>query len=230
MPSISVRFWPIQLPEMVNPADFALLDGREAARARRFVRPEHAARFVAGRAALRRALGSMIGAEPGHVPLNEAEAGRPELDGAQPPLHFNVSHSGGIAVIALCREARIGVDVERLAWVERDLVERFFSPAEQAALAALPEDQWQRSFYRCWTRKEAFVKGLGHGLLLPLDAFDVAIGETPALLRCDFAPVQDWTLAPLPAGAGYEAVAAIEARGAPVSIEIRPGSEIGPGA
>jgi 4'-phosphopantetheinyl transferase len=230
MPSIAVRFWPVELSDRIDPADIALLDGVEETRARRFVRPEHAARFVTGRAALRRALGRELGIEPACVPLKEGDAGRPEIAGVPVPLQFNVSHSGKMAAIALCREVRLGVDIERLAPIEADLVERFFSPAEQAALAALPEDRWLRGFYRCWTRKEAFVKGLGQGLLLPLDGFDVAIGDRPALLRCAFARAEDWTLVTLPVGPDHEAVAAVEAKGASVSIEIRPGDEIGPGA
>jgi 4'-phosphopantetheinyl transferase len=223
---ITVKYWSVPLSTTANPGDCALLGTGERERAKRFVFAEHAARFVTARAALRRILGLATGIRPEEVAIVEGAEGRPELRGLAPPLHFNLSHSGDVAVIALCREAQVGVDVEHLRPIEKDLVERFFSPAEQAALAALSGEDWLRGFYRCWTRKEAFVKGLGQGLLLPLDEFDVSIGKTPALLRCSFAPVQDWAFAALPVRSGYEAVVAVEAKGAPVVTEARPGSEI----
>jgi hypothetical protein len=104
-----------------------------------------------------------------------------------PPAPFNLSHSGGMGLIGWARDRELGVDVER--WRElRDeaaLVRRFFSQAEIAAYEALPEAQRRAGFFRCWTRKEAYVKAVGRGLGLPLHSFDVNLeqGDGARLLR-----------------------------------------------
>jgi 4'-phosphopantetheinyl transferase len=193
-----------------------MLSSQERQRADRYVLERSRDRFIFARAALRRILADELGEDARELRILEGPHGRPELAGL--PLHFNVSHSQDKALIAVSSTARIGVDIEALAPIERDLVERFFSSAEQASLAALAGPDWERGFYRCWTRKEAFVKALGRGLSLPLEDFDVTIDENPRLIRCRFAPVSNWHLAPIATDAAYEAVVAVEARGGDVDI------------
>jgi len=81
---------------------------------------------------------------------------------------FNLSHSGGIAMLAFTRRREIGIDVEQ---VRRDfdveaIANRFFSAAEHAQLAELPAANRFEAFFRCWTRKEAYIKATGEGLSL----------------------------------------------------------------
>jgi len=67
-----------------------------------------------------------------------------------------------------------------------ELAEQFFSPSEIKSLQqADPLDRLDR-FYRCWTRKEAFVKAHGEGLSIPLDSFSVSIdSDEPSSVRCN---------------------------------------------
>jgi 4'-phosphopantetheinyl transferase len=70
----------------------------------------------------------------------------------------------------------VGIDLEEhrpIAAIE--IARHFFAPSERAELEALPPTDQLVGFYRCWTRKEAFLKAPGEGLSFPLDAFEVRL-------------------------------------------------------
>lgn len=225
---IIVKYWtiPIESPSgemgLIKPAE------DELERAARYVTDVHSRRYLRARQAIRKVLSAEtgIGAEDLHIVAGVD--GRPELFSAHDRVHFNISHSGELILLGLCREAQIGVDLEVISPIEKNLVERFFSLAEQSALERIPEADWLRCFYRCWTRKEAFVKGMGKGLKLPLDKFDVSIGDVPQLLACQFADPSAWTMGSLSVAEHYEAVVAAETFGRPLRLEKRPSHEAEP--
>jgi 4'-phosphopantetheinyl transferase len=120
-------------------------------------------------------------------------------------------------MVAISRGRSLGVDVE---WIHRDLdidgiARRFFSAHEQRELATVDPVERRVAFFRCWTRKEAYLKAQGEGLALPLNEFDVSLaaGDTNALLgtRPDQTEASRWSIREIPAGAGY--VAALFAAG-----------------
>src|SRR5262244_1393315 len=87
-----------------------VLSAEEIARARRFHREADARRYLAGRAAMRRALGELLGSEPARLVFETGPHGKPGLAGA--PCSFNFSRSGARAVLAVVEEGRVGVDLE----------------------------------------------------------------------------------------------------------------------
>ena len=199
----------------------ALLAADEHERAGR-LRFEHLrVRFVAGRGILRRLLGEYLHTPPERIAFAYSSYGKPSVAAPAAPLPFafNLAHSQNIAVYAFARAPRVGVDVEQAREViERDqIVERFFSPLERQALAAVLPAQREEAFYLGWTRKEAYLKALGAGITYPLDRFSVSLtpGEAPALLQA--ADLEDgrghWTLLAFEPGAGVYAAAAVEGRG-----------------
>jgi 4'-phosphopantetheinyl transferase len=114
-------------------------------------------------------------------------------------------------LLAFTRRRDIGVDVEQVRsdFDLEAIARRFFSPDEQRQLAAIAPEQKPEAFFRCWTRKEAYIKATGDGLSLPLSQFDVSveIGGPNALLatRPDDSEAQHWHLQGVPAGPGYAA-------------------------
>jgi 4'-phosphopantetheinyl transferase len=175
--------------------------------------------FTACRALLRVFLGAFLQQPPPTLRFSYSAHGKPELAGLDTPdkLRFNVSHSGGLALLGFVRGRRIGIDVEAF---RRDadraaIVRRFFSSAEQQAIAALPEPEQEAAFFACWTRKEAFIKAKGDGLSLPLAQFDVSVGADGALLatRPHAGEVALWRLRSLQPGAGFAAAVAVEGEG-----------------
>ena len=157
-------------------------DERERAARFRFARDRD--RYVAGRGLLRIVLGRYVDHPAATLAFDYGEFDKPHLRGGG--LHFNLSHSGAVALLAVTRVAEVGVDVE-LEPVRFDyeaLAGRFFSPAEVAALSRVAPAQRARSFLLCWTRKEAFIKARGDGLQLALDSFDVSLEPAlPAVLE-----------------------------------------------
>ena len=203
---IHVWFARLDRPEGVPASLAQVISSDENDRARRFRFRRDANRYLVGRGLLRGLLGRYLGVAPEAIRLSYSRHGKPGLEGRSSSLSFNLSHSDDLAVYAFCLGSEIGVDVERLdaeAASER-IAENFFSPGEVAALRALPPDLQPRAFLTCWTRKEAFVKARGDGLLLPLDAFDVTLspGEAPSLTRTAWAPAEAaaWSLYDLSSG------------------------------
>jgi 4'-phosphopantetheinyl transferase len=182
-----VHVWAARLDLPLPPGRLALLSEDERARAARFHFERDRRRFVAARALLRELVGSYLATDPAAVRFIHGPRGKPALAAPADELRFNVSHSDEIALLAFARGCELGLDVER----ERELPEadeiasRYFSPAERVALGRLPADERARAFFRCWTRKEAFIKATGDGLSRPLDSFDVTLapGEPARLLR-----------------------------------------------
>jgi 4'-phosphopantetheinyl transferase len=124
-------------------------------------------RRAVARAALADILAAYLGG-PAAAALAADAGGKPRLAEAPGRLSFNLSHSGGLALVAVAPGGvEVGVDVERLR-PRRDLVRlaaRWLPGADAAAVAdAASDDERERRFYAAWTRHEARVKCTGAGL------------------------------------------------------------------
>jgi 4'-phosphopantetheinyl transferase len=141
--------------------------------------------FERTRIALRLILSACTGVEPARLPIVIDSRGKPGLGLPDAPF-FNVSHAGGVALVAVTRAGPVGVDIEFVRPAPRldDIATRFFAPGEAAALRALPAARRLDAFYACWTRKEAFVKAQGSGLANSLAGFEVSVapGEPARLV------------------------------------------------
>ena len=192
----------------------ATLAADERERAARYRFDVHRCAFEACRGAVREILGSYLTLAPAAVRFQYGPQGKPALPPDGEPLVFSVSHSGELGICAVARQGALGADVERVRPLDDALAiaERFFSPAERAALRTLQPPALETGFFTAWTRKEAFIKALGEGLSHPLADFDVTLlpDEPARLLRVagdDEAPTR-WRLTPLDPAPGYVAALA----------------------
>ncbi|MEO6596805.1 MAG: 4'-phosphopantetheinyl transferase superfamily protein [Planctomycetota bacterium] len=177
-----VHVW--AMPLQGDPAPFAaLLSPAELHRLERFRFADHRRRYQIGHGALRLILGGYLDQDPGDIEFRHGPRGKPYL--AEKGPYFNLSHSGKLALIAFAG-TELGLDVEKVRHLESlgEIARRHFSESEFQALSALDGEQKQAAFYRCWTRKEAYIKAVGEGLSMPLDTFDVSVGEVPEFLAC----------------------------------------------
>ncbi len=211
-----------QQPAALAESQRAQLDPDETERAARFHFERDRRRFILSRGALRSILGRCLEIDPAEVAFEYGRHGKPEIApglhgvSAAPGLQFNVSHAGDFALIAVGREHRLGIDLERVRPMkDADAVaRRFFSPAECLEYESFPAAGRPAAFFRCWTRKEAFIKAIGEGLSRPLHAFDVTLapGAPPRLLRVDGHPGEEkrWALYSFEPAPGYFAALIVE--------------------
>jgi 4'-phosphopantetheinyl transferase len=213
LPADEVHVWraPLDLPNERLECLRGTLAPDECERAARFHFERDRRHFVAARGLLRVLLGRYLKLPPDGLRFAYTSYGKPHLaEGSGGEwLRFNLSHSGGVALYAFSRGRELGVDIEQVRddIEHSQIAERFFSKHEVAALRDLPANSQREAFFICWTRKEAYIKGIGEGLSLPLDSFDVSLTpNAPASLlavRGDARAAARWGLRDLEPGPGY---------------------------
>jgi 4'-phosphopantetheinyl transferase len=213
LPDNEVQVWRADLDALAPHEERwrQLLASDELTRAARFHFAGDRQRYTAARALLRIILSGYLKTNPLDLEFCYSKKEKPSLAQrhAESNIQFNVSHSGGIALYAFAWRRELGIDVEKInPDVEvAAIARRFFSEHEQKQLLALPSDEQVEAFFRCWTRKEAYIKATGDGLSLPLSQFDVSLepGSTDALVatRPDSQDAGQWQLRDVYAGEGY---------------------------
>jgi len=208
----AVQCWCVRLDVAPPPETYyATLSDDERNRSARFRFEPDRRRFVVAHGVLRDLLGRYLGTDPGQIRFVYNAFGKPELHpefGSR--LTFNLAHSGDLALIAIARDAWVGVDVEcidaRGQSNYADIARSLFSATEVDALSRVPSHLYVKAFFNCWTMKEAYVKGRGEGLTLPLTSFTVPIttDPAPASVRCG-----RWSLFTLHPAPGYVGALAV---------------------
>jgi len=179
----------IELEECISP--------EESERAGQYRQALDRDRFVAARGWLRRLLASQLRGDAHDIRFVTSEGAKPSLVGSH--LRFNASRSAGVALYATSWTTEVGVDIERVRAIDDigGFAKRFFSVAEQSALAALAPAHRLDASFQCWANKEAYVKGLGAGLTVALQTFDTWSSDSA---HCS---VDGWTIHQVDVGFGF---------------------------
>jgi 4'-phosphopantetheinyl transferase len=194
----------------------ALLTEGERVRLGRFHFAEDAHRELVSKGAMRQLLGDYLGQPGSGIAFATEGRGKPVLAGipAADRIEFNTSHSGEWVLLGFARGRPLGVDVER--WREIDgaeIMRDHFAPEEIAAWSAVPAEARTQAFFHGWTRKEAYLKALGTGLMKPLASFRVRLtpGERAAVLGddADERAAERWELLDVVMGPGYAGAVAV---------------------
>lgn len=229
MPPVPIEVVCVALESDAGPIAAArtLLSADEIARADRFAFARHGEAFALARASLRLLLAARTGLDARTLTFDYGSEGKPALcAGMAGPWRFNVSDSGDLLACAFVQGMDIGIDIERHRLLrDRDgLAERFFAPEECEALLAVPEEERDRAFFACWSRKEAFIKADGRGMRIPLHSFRVSLEPSPAgsaLLACrdEEGPLDAWLLRPFDVAPGYSGAIAIRAAAIQLAVD-----------
>lgn len=193
-----------------------LLSQAEKNRSSLFKREEDRERYVISRGLLRIILGRYLVRDPKILEFVTEGNGKPKIASAvaDTGIQFNISHSGNLVLLGLTNGLPIGVDVEK----ERDdldverLAERIFTPHEYAEILRHAGRERYRAFFRYWTIKEAYAKGLGVGVSHAFRRFGITsvTGDNGNKWAAEDDLERAWTLFDIPAPAGYLAAAAVK--------------------
>jgi 4'-phosphopantetheinyl transferase len=162
------------------------LSDEETQRWQRYLAADVRDRFLTARGLLRGIISFYTSRHPGHIsfaasPLGKPYLGFPEGTG----LEFSLSHSSGSILFAFSKGLPVGIDVEE---IQQDMdylmmASKFFSRSENQSILELPQSLQKQAFFNCWTRKEAYLKGMGVGLHASLQDFSVSVSpHEPAIL------------------------------------------------
>jgi 4'-phosphopantetheinyl transferase len=189
----------------------------EKERANRFKFEQLRNRYIAGRGALRAILAQYVGTNPSRMHFAYLQNGKPVLgsDFATAGIHFNLTHTGDLALIAITRLGLIGVDVEYVRPIKNadELVARFFSKREDELFQKVSEEQKPVAFFNLWTRKEALLKATGEGITRSLSLVEVSFlpGEPARLIAIsgDAKAANAWVLKALALAKGFAGAVAV---------------------
>jgi 4'-phosphopantetheinyl transferase len=195
------------------------LSNDEIARADRFYFERDRRSFIAARGIMRAIIARYLETTPSAVRFSYNEFGKPRLEASQEirNLSFNLSHSGGLALVAVALARDVGIDIETIddSVSIEEVAKSFFSANETAALGRLPQSLRLAGFFNCWTRKEAYIKARGMGLSMPLDSFEVALnpGEPADLIwTANSADLSNWKIESLEIDSRHAAAIAAAGR------------------
>jgi 4'-phosphopantetheinyl transferase len=186
------------------------LSSDERRRSQRARRESDRSRSASARGWLRQLLAGYLDVDPGELLFGSDSDGKLRLHRPEVPwLRFNLSHSASTVVFAVACRREVGVDVEQ---VRRDFpidaaARRFLSAREQQDLAGLQSDRRIDAFFATWTRREAYLKGIG-----------VGIGQAEQRVEI---PVS-WSVIAFEAGDGFAAAVAVQGHDVQVPGVARP--------
>jgi 4'-phosphopantetheinyl transferase len=188
----------------------SLLNSAEKEQQVRFYFAKDRLRYLVTRALVRTVMSRYVPIDPRDWVFSTNAYGCPEIANAQGQeafLSFNISHTESLIVLGVTTRRALGVDVEnfRAREVSIEIADRYFAPAEVAALNNVPPQQQQYRFFEYWTFKESYIKARRMGLSLPLDKFSFHYPHDRALeiaidaeLADDAARWQFWQFQPRP--------------------------------
>ena len=198
----------------------SVLTDDERRQASRFRFERDRRRYVVRHAQLRRVLSHYLDCTPSEVPFVRSPSGKPGV--CDSAIAFSMSHSGELALYAVAAEGFIGCDIERLdcRLASEETARLALTDREREVFALLPRDAQTMHFFRSWTRKEAWLKARGDGLMTPMTAIEISNRHPLRFRRLPQDDMRDWLMADLEVPGGYVA-ALVARRTSPISINYR---------
>jgi len=144
----------------------SVLSPEEEKRASSFVFETDRDQFLASHIGLRVVLSSMLKVGPETLKFRNEKWGKPFLQDIHRLCFFNLSRTKYQCAIAVSHSPGIGVDIESTPSIRNwySILEGYFSEDEYTYIQSLAPNQQEGEFLKCWTKREAFLKGTGEGI------------------------------------------------------------------
>lgn len=197
------------------------LSSDELAKANSFHSWYYSSRYIVSRGFLRIILSQYLHIDPRDVLFRYHPRGKPyiiDADNNSISLEFNLSHSSDVCLYAITSSRRVGIDIERVRPIDEfeQISRKFFTKGESSTLTSVADDHRLAAFFECWTRKEAYVKAIGDGLMIPLNGFEVSVapGEPARLMSVNESPteVSQWSMKSIVPCPGYISALVVEGK------------------
>lgn len=147
----------------------------------------------------RQVLAKYLDTSPSRVQVQIGKHGKPFIAGGG--LHFNLSHTGKLWVLAVSDIYPLGIDAEALNTNSHAKVaKKYFAASELQFYQAQPPAARPRLFYQLWTCKEAFAKAAGRGIAIGLKqcVVDCRTLQNFTSLPPGYGTPNDWKIAAIP--------------------------------
>ncbi len=211
-----IHLWQICLNNFSAKQLFSWLDPSEQTRAERFKTDILSHRYIVAHAAMRDILAKYLGGSAASLDLVQALHQKPLIrpKANQPELHFSLSHSHEVAMLAVSQTWVVGVDIEHIRPIAdvTQLAKRFFATSEYELLQQSSKAQQLALFFKIWTAKEAFLKANGLGISNYLKQFSITLNHEQEPIGIEQAKIstEAWTLHRLVTILGYESTLAVK--------------------
>jgi 4'-phosphopantetheinyl transferase len=198
---------PLKLAELST-----ILAPDERLRAEKFKLEIHRNRFISARGILRQILSLYLDLASDKIKFSYSDRGKPSLVNNLLNIQFNLSHSENIAVYAVTKNKKIGIDIEYLEEKPDclNIARRFFSSREFEAIEGLTRKDRSRLFFQLWTAKEAYLKATGEGLSGSLDKVEISSDNGRSTYSINGKINPNWHLEQLDLAEDYLATVAVE--------------------
>jgi len=209
-----VHVWKVNLQHNLNSEAKYLLSEDEQVKINRLRSLKHRRYATSMRVQLRQLLASYLAVDAKDIQLSKGEFGKPYILNSE--LSFNISHSEDQALVAVSQCTQLGVDIE--CWRELDnlegLVKRNFSDAEKQQWLDVAIGEREATFFKIWTRKEAFIKATGRGLGMGVSTcgFDLKTPHNIKLSPPEYGAVSSWQCRCLDIGERVSASLIVQAK------------------
>lgn len=159
----------------------SLLDSREKERLSKYTVERAKDEFLGGRALLRLALSHYAKCAPQAWSFSISPTGKPSVDRprAWNDLHFSISHTKDLIAVGVSHGSELGVDVESTSqrFDVLQMASEVLSAKEVCEVQRYAADEQAGQFISFWTLKEAYLKGRGCGLTVPMTSCEFFVKD-----------------------------------------------------
>lgn len=192
-----IKVWYVQPEDFSDPAPlstyYSWLSAAERKTLHRFRLQKHQHLYLIAHALLRGALSQASDTHPSAWQFHTNRFNKPLIapQDEQQSLHFNLSHTEGLAAVSLTTLGSVGIDVERTSQhksnthntpdiLDSDIASDILTRDEYLDYLSVPLKQKHDRIMRYWTLKEAYVKATGLGLSAGLKTCSFDLNATPS--------------------------------------------------